>query len=238
TDAVTLYADIITNGKTLEAQAALTGLGQVDHPAAETLLTELFTDFKAGKIAPALHLDLVEAIEERDSSALTDALAAYETSIMEDENDLGLFATALVGGNADKGSGVFYWNSSGQCTRCHAIFEYGGNVGPNLQGVGARLSPEEILTSIVRPSAALASGHETVLVTLADGSALSGIVLERTPEYLKVKTGKTESRTIPTADIAEAETLPSSMPTAEGKLTRREIRDLVAFLVTQRGAVH
>jgi len=113
----------------------------------------------------------------------------------------------------------------------------GGNVGPNLSGVGERLSPHEILTSIIRPSAALALGHETVLVTLndADQTALSGIVLERTPEYLKLKVGKTDTKTIPYADIAEEETLPSSMPSAEGKLTRREIRDLVAFLVREKG---
>ncbi|MEL7159204.1 MAG: HEAT repeat domain-containing protein [Bacteroidota bacterium] len=237
-DATELYADIIANGSTVEAQAALTGLGQLDDPTAEALLVKLFDQFQDGGLAPALQLDLIEAIENRDSSALTAELTAYEASLLEDEHDLGLFSTALAGGDAGEGRGVFYWNSSGQCTRCHAVFEYGGNVGPNLQGIGSRLTPEEILTSIVRPSAALAQGHETVLVTLGDGSTLSGIVLERTPEYLKVKTGKTDSRTIPTADIAEAETLPSSMPSAEGKLTRREIRDLVAFLVTQRGEAH
>jgi putative heme-binding domain-containing protein len=92
------------------------------------------------------------------------------------------------------------------------------------------MSPKELLTSLVYPSAALAAGHETVLVTLNDDSALSGIVLDRTAEALTIRIGKTERKTIPMTDIAEVETLPSSMPSVLGKLDRKEVRDLVAWL--------
>ncbi len=233
--AVGLYADIIANGSTNEAQAALTGLGELNADAAAVLLAELLNKMQAGSLPAPLHLDLIEAIEARTGSPeLTAQLADYEAGILK-EDDLGLFIAALEGGDPRAGQRVFYRNSTAQCTRCHAIFEYGGNVGPNLSGVGERLSPREILTSIIRPSAALALGHETVLVTLSNEEVLSGVVLERTPEYLKLKVGKTEIRTIPQADIAEAETLPSSMPSVEGKISRREIRDLVAFLEREKG---
>lgn len=233
--AVGLYADIITKGSVQEAQAALSGLAALPANGANTLLSELFDKMVVGKFPAALHLDLIEAAEARENSPeLTQKLAAYEAKILETD-DLGLFAAAIDGGNPRAGRGIFYRNSTAQCTRCHAIFEYGGNVGPNLSGVGARLSPREILTSVIRPSAALAPGHETVLVTLVNDEALSGIVLERTPEYLKLKVGKTDTRTIPRAEIAEEETLPSSMPSIEGKLSRQEIRDLVAFLVEEKG---
>ncbi|MBC6995732.1 HEAT repeat domain-containing protein [Neolewinella lacunae] len=233
--AVGLYAEIIEKGSTQEAQAALTGLGKLSVEGAATYLGTLVEKMESGKLAPALHLDLIETIEAREGSpalrAQLDAYAAKKTA----EDDLGLFASALVGGDARTGQRIFMRNATAQCTRCHAIFEYGGNVGPGLEGVGSRLSPREILTSIIRPSAALSPGHETVLVTLKDQTALSGIVLERTPAHLKVKTGKTDIRTIPREDIAEEETLPSSMPSVEGKLSKREIRDLVAFLVTVKG---
>jgi quinoprotein glucose dehydrogenase len=101
--------------------------------------------------------------------------------------------------------------------------------------VGKRLSARELLTSVIRPSAALALGHETVLVTLNNEEMLSGVVVSRTPEYLEVKTGKTETKKISRADIAEEETLPSSMPSVEDKISRREIRDLVACLKGEEG---
>jgi putative heme-binding domain-containing protein len=233
-EATKLYADIIETGSTSEAQAALTGLSALKSPDADVLLTSLLGQLTTGKLPAPIRLDLIEAVEARENESLTSALEAYEKELTETD-DLGLFSTALAGGQKRPGRGVFYWNSAGQCTRCHAIFEYGGNVGPNLSGIGHRLSPREILTSLIRPSAALALGHETVIVTLNDESVFSGIVLERTPEHLKLKVGKTEIRTIAQADIAEEETVPSSMPSAEDNLSRREIRDLVAFLVSQKG---
>jgi putative heme-binding domain-containing protein len=235
--ATKLYRDIIANGTVGEAQSALAGLARLKGTAGEELLGELVGQMAAGKLPAVIHLDLVEAVEAHEGNAALQAkLAAYEEELLKTD-DLGLMTTALAGGNKGAGNGVFYWNSTAQCTRCHAIFEYGGNVGPNLAGVGSRLSPRELLTSIIRPSAALALGHENVLVTLANEEMLSGVVVSRTPEYLEVKVGKTEIRKISRADIAEEETLPSSMPSAEGKISRREIRDLVAFLATMKGEI-
>ncbi len=228
--ATKLYRDIIANGTEGEGQSALAGLAKLPGAEGEALLGELIDQMAAGKLPEAIHLDLVEAVEAHEENAPLQAqLAAYETELLKTD-DLGLMSTALAGGDSGAGYGTFYWNATAQCTRCHAIFEYGGNVGPNLSGVGSRLSPRELLTSVIRPSAALALGHETVLITLANEEMLSGLVLSRTPEYLEVKVGKTETRKIPLEDIAEEETLPSSMPSIEGVISRQEIRNLVAFL--------
>lgn len=231
---VELYREVIENGTTNEAQTALAGLGELETAASTTLLTNLFQRLKAGDFPDPLRLDLVEAIDNREEEALTAELEAYEQEI-KTLDSLGYYAYALAGGNKDAGGGIFYWNSSAQCTRCHAVFEYGGNVGPNLEGIGARMTPKEILTSIVYPSAALAVGYETVLVTLKDESVFSGIVLSRTPEELTIRMGKTETKTFAAADLAEVETLPSSMPPIEGRLDRKGVRDLVAWLATLKG---
>ena len=232
--AVKLYRDIISKGTTGEGQAAIAGLGKLKGPEAQTFTEELLDRLAGGELAAPLHLDLITIAENSSETGITEKLAAYEKALTE-EDDLGLMASALAGGNPSKGRDIFYWNSTAQCTRCHAVFEYGGNVGPNLANVGTRLGARELLTSVIRPSAALAAGHETVLVTLANEEMISGIVQERTPEYLKLKIGKTDTKTIPLMDIMEEETLPSSMPTVEGKISRREIRDLVAYLGTLRG---
>ena len=232
--AVRLYRDVIASGTVAEGQSALAGLGQLDAPAARNYLGELLVRQEAGTLPPELSLDLIQAIEAQDDPGLSTSLAGYEERLSAGE-DLGLLASALRGGDRERGRAIFYWNSTAQCTRCHAIFEYGGNVGPNLAGVGARLDARELLTSIVRPSAALAAGHETVLLTLKNDDVVSGLVLNRTPEFVELRTGKTDTKKVLYADVAEEETLPSSMPSAEGKLSRGEIRDLVAFLGGLRG---
>ncbi len=231
---VDLYREVIDNGTTNEAQTALAGLGGLETAESTALLSELFAQLKQDDFPEALRLDLVEAITAREDEDLIVAMDAYEEELKTIDS-LGYYAYALEGGNKDAGSGIFYWNSSAQCTRCHAVFEYGGNVGPTLEGVGARMNPKEILTSIVYPSAALAPGYETVLVTLKDESVFSGIVRERTAEALTISVGKTETKTFATANIAEVETLPSSMPPIEGRLDRKGVRDLVAWLATLKG---
>ena len=231
---VALYREVIEGGTTGEAQTALAGLGQLTSDAATGQLRIYFDRLRADDFPAPLRLDLVAAIADHDDDALGADLDAYEREISALDS-LGFYVYALTGGNPDAGSGTFYWNSAGQCTRCHAAFEYGGNVGPGLETVAARLSPREILTSIVHPSAAMAPGYETVLVTLNDESMLSGILLERNEDSVTIRTGKTDTRTIPASDIAELESLPSSMPSAHGKLSRLEIRDLVAWLAKLKG---
>lgn len=228
---VALYQSVIESGSVGEAQTAIAGLGELETPAASSVLSGYFSRLRTGNFPAALRLDLVEALEGKEEPALDAELTSFEQELRLSDS-LGFYVYALDGGNKDGGSGIFYWNSSGQCTRCHAVFEYGGNVGPNLEGLAERLSPQEILSSIVYPSAMLAPGYETVLITLHDDSALSGILLERTDDAISIRIGKTETKTIPLADIAELETLPSSMPSAHGKLSRREIRDLVSWLAS------
>lgn len=231
---VDLYREVITNGKTEEAQTALAGLGELETEASTALLTSLFQRLKNDDFPATLRLDLVEAIENHEAETLTADMMAYEQTL-KTQDSLGYYAYALEGGDPRPGRGIFRWNSSAQCTRCHAVFEYGGNVGPGLEGIGSRMTPKEILTSIVYPSATLAPGYETVLVTLKDESLFSGIVLNRTAEELTIQMGKTETKTFATANLAEVETLPSSMPPIEGKLDRREVRNLVAWLATLKG---
>jgi len=143
---------------------------------------------------------------------------------------LSIFRETLAGGDIKKGEYVFYYNEAAQCTKCHAIFEYGGNAGPGLDGVGKRLSKEQILASLVTPSSEYAIGYEVVSITLKDGTSEAGIVMERTKEYVKLKLGKEDIRTISQSEIAKSQSLPSSMLPMGTVLKRKELRDLIAFL--------
>ena len=229
---VKLYDQVLQKGTTVEQQAALSGLSRIQGESSTELFSRLLDRLERDDIPTEVRLDLAEAVEQHGDPKLNAILTDYAGQI---DTTIGLYALALEGGNAGRGRDIFYRNESAQCVRCHAIFEYGGNVGPGLEGIGSELSHRQLLEALIRPSARLAPGYETTLITLNDGSVTAGIVMERTDEAIKLKIGKEDIQTIPRADIAEEETVPSSMPTMEDKLSRREIRDVVAFLASLNG---
>ena len=229
---VDLYDEILQKGSVVEQQAALQGLAEIHDVAATELLQRMLINLEADKVPSEVRLDLADAVEQHGDPELNALLTDYAGNL---NADYGLYAMALEGGDARQGQRIFYNNESAQCVRCHAVFEYGGNVGPGLEGVADRLSKQQLLESLIRPSARMAPGYETVLLTLNDESVVAGVVMERTPEALTLKIGKEDIQTIARTDIKEEETLPSSMPSMEEKLSRREIRDVVAFLASLHG---
>ncbi|MFK7936680.1 MAG: heme-binding protein [Saprospiraceae bacterium] len=231
---IQLFEKVLTDGSIIEQQTAYAALGEMDSPNAITILHSALDQLLAGTPQKEVQLDIISAVEAQADSTLLTKLADYQATKPADDA-LALFREALHGGNAGSGRGIFYWNSTAQCTRCHAIFEYGGNAGPNLMGVANRLTDEELLESVVHPSAKLAAGYGVVILELQNEDVVSGIVLEETETDIRLKIGKEDIQTVSKVDIKSREDLPSSMPTIEGKLSKKEIRDLVAYLGTLEG---
>ncbi|MGO9596460.1 MAG: HEAT repeat domain-containing protein [Isosphaeraceae bacterium] len=66
-------------------------------------------------------------------------------------------------GDPRKGEQLFFENATLGCGRCHsAKAEKGGCAGPDLGGLAARRSEDEILTALLEPSAQVAKAHEQV----------------------------------------------------------------------------
>ncbi len=229
TKAVLLFGEIIKNGSVKEQQAAFTALHKFKGKEAYNLLGKYLDQLIKGKLKPELKLDVLVAVEKYGDAQLLEKLKIYQAAKPKDD-PLSLFRETLAGGDIKKGERVFYENEAAQCTKCHAIFEYGGNAGPGLEGVGKRLSKEQILASLITPSAEYAIGYEVVSITLKDGSSEAGVVMERTQKHVKLKLGKEDIKIIPLTEIAESQSLPSSMLPMGTVLKKKEIRDLVAFL--------
>jgi quinoprotein glucose dehydrogenase len=227
--AVLLFGKIINNGSVEEQQAAFTALQKFKSKAAYDLMEKYLDELIKGTLKPELSLDVLVAVEKNGDAKLLEKLKIYHDS-KPMTDPLSLFQETLAGGNEEKGQFVFYNNEAAQCTKCHAIFEYGGNAGPGLEDLGKRLTKKQILASLITPSSEYAIGYEVVSLTLKDGTNEAGIVMERTKEHVKLKLGKEDIRTIPQVDIAESQSLPSSMLPMGSVLKKKEIRDLVAFL--------
>jgi putative heme-binding domain-containing protein len=122
--------------------------------------------------------------------------------------------------------------ASAQCTKCHNFGTGpGASVGPPLREVAARLTREQILESLIEPSARIAPGFGAVQVTLRNGQSVFGTLREETAAYIVIDAGTAPKRVMKT-DIARRTNGPSAMPPMGSLLTRRDIRDVVEYLST------
>ncbi len=100
---------------------------------------------------------------------------------------LGVAGCASVPGNVERGRAVFVEREQGHCVICHAApgVAVAGDVGPNLAGVGSRMSPREIRESVAditraRPDAVMPAFHRSAnLNRVAAGYAGRPILSEQ-----------------------------------------------------------
>jgi quinoprotein glucose dehydrogenase len=220
----------LTGGTLIEQQGAFSILGGIKGPAADALLTEWLGKLRARQVPAEVQLDLLEAAGKRPAADVKRLLAEHEAS--RPKNDpLAGYREALAGGDAEAGRSIFLHKAEVSCVRCHRVKGEGGEVGPDLTGVGTRQNREYLLESIVDPNRQIAKGFETVVLELANGQVVSGILKEENATELRLMTAEGKLVTVPRAQIEERQTGKSAMPQDAIKLlTKSEVRDLVEFL--------
>ncbi|MEO6810116.1 MAG: c-type cytochrome, partial [Isosphaeraceae bacterium] len=137
-------------------------------------------------------------------------------------------------GNADRGRTLFTDLKGLACVKCHAINGEGGAVGPDLSGVGALYARDDLIQSVLYPSARIFSGYEPVTVATADGRILTGVVKSDGDDALEIQDAEANRITIPKDQIedrkvADVSLMPNGL--AEG-LTPQDFTDVIAFLET------
>jgi len=222
----TLVQTIFTKGGVREQQQILVVLGKLTIDKTQSILAGLIDQLKEKQLSPNVSLELKEAVEASGSEALKTKIAA----IKQGASPMDEYMESLFGGNRNNGRNVFNYNSTVQCVRCHNMGSEGGSVGPNLAKIGGILSREQILQSLIEPSARLSPGYGTVSLTLKDGQEVTGTLAKENAEELVITTSDAEPLVIPVSRIAKRENMPSSMPAMGTLLSKREIRDVVEFL--------
>ncbi len=228
---VELLTEVIDSKTTEERQAALLALGDIPQESAGPTLDKLLAQLENGTLPPGIQLELSEAIETSGSQALADRLGEIRSNMSRDALAAS-YQDCLTGGDPNKGMMIVFRNQAAQCTQCHAFDDYGGNAGPRLNGIAAKLSREQILESIINPSARIAPGYGVVTVKTKSGETISGILEGENEEELMIKVGNQPEKVITKADITERTNAPSSMPNMTNYLSKRQIRDLVSWLAT------
>jgi quinoprotein glucose dehydrogenase len=228
---VSLLSDVINTRTTEEKQAALLTLGSLETDRAENVLDTLLTQLSEGTLAPEIQLELSEAIDSTGSQTLRKRYDEITTELAPDSL-AAAYNGVLAGGDVDQGRNIFFRDQTAQCMRCHSYDDYGGNAGPRLNGVAARLTREQLLEAVIEPSARIAPGFGIVSLELSNGKSISGILQEERDGAIVLKVGEKPDTVIMKSSITRQTTAPSSMPPMRYLLTKRQIRDLMSFLTT------
>jgi putative heme-binding domain-containing protein len=226
---------VLERGSVTEQQGALDVLGRLESPESRRLLGTYLGTLSAGRLAPELQIDLLDAVRADGAPALQQQLDTYQQARKADSL-AGAFREGLaVGGDARRGRQVYAQNPTAECTRCHAIRGQGSDVGPDLTRIGATLSRDQLVEALIAPNARIAPGYGLVGLTLRDGSRVDGTLREETDTHLTLLVGTppVEQR-VAKADIAERTDPVSAMPPLGLVLEPREVRDLVEFLASLR----
>lgn len=228
---VALLSDVIKTRTTEEKQAALLTLGSVKTENAEKVLDTLLTQLGEGELSPEVYLELSEAIDSTGSEALQNRYMQISAQLAPDSL-VAAYSGVLAGGDVAQGRNIFFRDQTAQCMRCHSFNDYGGNAGPRLNGVAARLTKEQLLEALIEPSARIAPGYGIVSVELENGKNIAGILQEEKELAVVLKIGDRPDTVIMKEHIVKQSTAPSSMPPMRYLLTKRQIRDLMSFLTT------
>jgi len=227
---VALMTSILEDGSVDEKKQAYEILSVMNTPEAQELLLSEFNAMRAGDLIADVHLDLVIAMENSESENIQQVIGDYHDHKPEGDQ-FARFRESLYGGNEDRGRRVFYTDVAAQCIRCHVVDDRGADVGPELTNIASRLSREQLLLSLVDPSAQPATGYTLITITNQSGETIRGIFQDETNTHLSLTSGGELIR-IPKQEIVSREQSPSAMPAMGELLTRNQIRDLVEYIST------
>ncbi len=228
--AIEALAGVLDDGSTGEKQAAFATLATLNAPEADALLARWLERLGAGKVATEIRLDLLEAASGRSSEEVRRKLAKYDSRRPEGD-PVAANLEALRGGDAERGERIFREKAEVSCLRCHKIRGQGGEVGPELTGIGDMKPREYLLESIVAPNKQIAQGYETQVIATEDGRILAGIVKTDAGDSLTLMTAEGRLVTVPKSEIDEQRRGDSAMPQdLMQHLSRMELRDLIEFL--------
>ncbi len=229
------------NGSVIERQGAIAIVAALPGDAARRLLSSWVDRLLAGRAAAEIQLDLVEAADKRPEAEFRDRIKKYESTKRKDDL-LSAYREVLVGGDLERGRRIFNSRSDVECIRCHKVKSAGGEltggeVGPELSGVGARLSRGDLLESVLNPNKQIAQGFESVVLATSDGKVHTGILRGEDANEVRLITAEGKFVNLRKDAIDDRKRGPSAMPAdVAAKLKKTELRDLIEYLASLKSA--
>jgi putative heme-binding domain-containing protein len=143
-------------------------------------------------------------------------------------------STGMKGRDFANGRKMF---TAAACYACHRFGNAGGMTGPDLTGSGGRYSPHDFLDQIINPSKEINEQFAPIVVTMKDGSVVSGVVVNLSGERVTVNTDVSDPNQrvnvvrnqVVSMEVSTVSPMP---PMLLIMLTKEEILDLVAYVLS------
>lgn len=234
--AAPLIAEVLKTDRIREQQNALATLGRMTGEQADAILVQQMQALLQGTVPAALHLDLLTAARQHDSATVRSLVEEYQSRLPAGD-PAAPFKAALEGGDAESGRRIFFEKAEVSCVRCHKVDGRGGDVGPDLSKIAADKTRTYFLESIVVPDKEIAKGFDTVVLAMADGTVVSGVLREETPTHLRIITAENVYVNVPKDEIEARQKGKSAMPAdLVQHLSPFELRDLIQYLAERKGS--
>jgi putative heme-binding domain-containing protein len=132
-------------------------------------------------------------------------------------------------GDPVKGWAIF----DARCAQCHTIYGKGGNVGPDITGVG-RDDLIAVLTNVIDPNLVIGKPYYVNVARTKDGDTVAGLLVEESEQQVVLKdqtqTHRIDRKNLEKLSVQEVSMMPEGL---EKQMTDQEFSDLVAFLLTR-----
>ena len=153
------------------------------------------------------------------------------------QTDQDWLTTVMKGGDPAAGRRVFF-SGRATCSTCHRIDGRGGRTGPDLSNIASSKTREEILKSLLDPSADTSPDYQGYLVLMDDGRSFRGTQFHFRGEAAEMLLEDGAKLRFQLDETEEYFALGESiMPDRlEENLSVSEVRDLVAFLSALRNS--
>jgi putative heme-binding domain-containing protein len=143
--------------------------------------------------------------------------------------------TAVKVGNIDRGRQVFA--GKGGCITCHRVDGVGPRAAPDLSDIGALRTAAALQRSMLDPNRAMLPINRPVRIDTTDGRTIRGRRLNEDTYSVQLidESGRLVTlmkNEVKTMELGKA----SAMTSVEKRLTAEEVADLVAYLLSLRGA--
>ena len=138
-------------------------------------------------------------------------------------------------GDPKAGEQLFFdVDNKAACNKCHALNRRGGGIGPALDRIASRRSPQYIMESMVQPSKDIDPRYEQVMVITDNGKTIQGLRVNESNFNIQLREENGRFHSLHKRDLEEVQKLDVSLMPGNlvENLNVKQLHDLFAFLMT------
>jgi cytochrome c oxidase cbb3-type subunit 3 len=143
-------------------------------------------------------------------------------------------AERVAVGDAGRGQALF--DGKGRCATCHRVNGEGPRLAPDLSDIGATRTADTLQRTLIDPNGVPQFANRTVRAVTRDGKVVTGRRLNEDTYSVQLIDSQERLVSLLKADLVQyTVSKTASMPAYKDTLSRIEIADLVAYLLSLKG---